>query len=265
MDAFGDPAAALWDEEDGFFYDVLVDAGVSQLVKVRSMVGLLPLLGVMNLRDEIHARLPDLRRHLAWLRQRRPELTEPILQRHGGGTTRSVVTMARLRRILRRLLDEGEFLSPHGIRALSAAYRSGLTVDMPGHGRLSLDYQPAESRDGLFGGNSNWRGPVWFPVNTLLLHALTTYGLGIAAGERFEYPTGSAETRTLVEITDDLRERLIGLFRIGPDGRRPSDPDHVPTGPLWQAHPTFSEYFNGDTGAGWVRPTRRAGPRWSPT
>ena len=158
--------------------------------------------------------------------------------------------MARLRRILRRLLDEGEFLSPHGIRALSAAYRSGLTVDMPGHGRLSLDYQPAESRDGLFGGNSNWRGPVWFPVNTLLLHALTTYGLGIAAGERFEYPTGSAETRTLVEITDDLRERLIGLFRIGPDGRRPSDPDHVPTGPLWQAHPTFSEYFNGDTGAG---------------
>ena len=250
MDAFGDPRSALWDEEDGFYYDVLVDAGVSQLVKVRSMVGLLPLLGVMNLRDEIYERLPDLKRHLSWLRRRRPELTEPILQRHGGGSTLSVVTMERLRRILRRLLDESEFLSPHGIRALSAAYRSGLSVDMPGHGRLSLDYQPAESRDGLFGGNSNWRGPVWFPVNTLLVHALTTYGLGIAAGERFEYPTGSGESGTLVEITADLRERLIGLFRIGPDGRRPSDPEHVPTGPLWQAHPTFSEYFNGDTGAG---------------
>ena len=125
---------------------------------------------------------------MAWLAARRPDLTEPILQQHGGGTTLSVVTLDRLRQILSRMLDEAEFLSPHGIRALSAAYRSSLTVDVPGHGRLTIDYEPAESRD--------------------------------------------------------------GLFRVGPDGRRPGDPVHLPTGPLWQAHPTFSEYFNGDTGAG---------------
>lgn len=250
MDAFGDPKSALWDDEDGFYYDVLVHDGEASLVKVRSMVGLLPLLGVMNLSDDIYEKLPDLKRHTAWLSARRPELTEPILQRHDGGTTLSVVTRERLGRILSRMLDPEEFLSPHGIRALSAAYRSTLTVDVPGHGLLSIDYQPAESRDGLFGGNSNWRGPVWFPVNALLLHALGAYGQGIAARDAFEYPTGSGDTRRLPDITAELRERLVALFRVADNGRRPSDPDHVPTGELWQAHPTFSEYFNGDTGAG---------------
>ncbi|AQP45258.1 MGH1-like glycoside hydrolase domain-containing protein [Tessaracoccus flavus] len=250
MDAFGNPAAALWDEEDGFYYDVLVDNGVPAPVRVRSLVGLLPLLGVMNLPDDISDQLPDLKRHTAWLRDRRPEVTEPIMQRHDGVTTLSVVTRDRLRRLIQRILDEGEFLSPHGIRSLSAAYRSEITVELPGHGKLPIDYQPAESRDYLFGGNSNWRGPVWFPINTLLVHALATYGRGIAKDETFEFPTGSGKWLTLEAITHELRQRLISLFRVGPDGRRPSDPIHMPTGPLWQAHPTFSEYFNGDTGAG---------------
>lgn len=128
--------------------------------------------------------------------------------------------------------------------------KRGWTVDLPDHGELPIDYQPAESRDYLFGGNSNWRGPVWFPVNNLLLHSLATYGRGVAADVTFEYPTGSGNHLSLEDITHDLRQRMISLFRVGPDGRRPSDPVHKPTGPLWQAHPTFSEYFNGDNGAG---------------
>lgn len=250
MDDFGDTGASLWDEEDGFFYDVLVSDGRGEPMRVRSMVGLLPLLGVMNLPDVIFDRLPDLPQQMQWLRDRRPGRTDAILQRHDVGITLSVVTLERLRRILERMLDPELFLSPHGLRALSAAYRDGLTVDLPGHGTLSIAYQPAESRDGMFGGNSNWRGPVWFPVNALLLQALETFARGIAYGETYEYPVGSGEQHQLFDIVVDLRHRLISLFRVGPDGRRPSDPTHVPTGPLWQAHPTFSEYFNGDTGAG---------------
>ena len=250
MDQFGDPSAALWDEEDGFYYDVLIDSGTPTSVKVRSMVGLLPLLGVMNLADDIYEQLPDLKRHTQWLRERRPEVTEPILQQHGAGTTLSVVTLERLRRIMERVLDENEFLSPHGIRSLSAAYRDLHHVDLPGHGSLPIDYQPAESRDYLFGGNSNWRGPVWFPVNSLLLHSIATYGRGVAKDELYQFPTGSDRELGLLDVARELRERMISLFRMGENGRRPSDPPHVPTGPLWQAHPTFSEYFNGDNGEG---------------
>ncbi len=250
MDAFGSQRVSLWDDHDGFFYDVIVSEEGVASVPVRSMVGLLPLLGVMNLRDELFQRLPDLRERMAWLRERRPDLAEAMIQDQGAGTTLSVVTLERLRRILARMLDPNEFLSDHGIRALSAAYRGGVVFDVPGRGSVAFDYQPAESSDGLFGGNSNWRGPVWFPVNALLLHALETYARGIAYGQTFEFPTGSGHQADLFEIVLDLRRRLVSLFRVGPDGRRPGDPDHVPTGPLWQAHPTFSEYFNADTGAG---------------
>jgi len=250
MAAFGSQQVALWNEEDGFFYDVIVDAAGAQSIPVRSMVGLLPLLGVMNLPSGLFDRLPDLKTRLDWLQQRRPDLTGALLQDSGAGLTLSVVTLERLRRILTRMLDEAEFLSGHGVRALSAAYRGGVTIDVPGRGALTIEYSPAESRDYLFGGNSNWRGPVWFPVNLLLLHALESYARGVAYGATFEFPTDSGVQRDLFEIVLDLRGRLVSLFRVGPDGRRPGDPDHVPTGPLWQAHPTFSEYFNGDTGAG---------------
>ena len=145
--------------------------------------------------------------------------------------------------------DEDRFIARRAFAGLMWCKR-GWTVDLPDHGELPIDYQPAESRDYLFGGNSNWRGPVWFPVNNLLLHSLATYGRGVAADVTFEYPTGSGNHLSLEDITHDLRQRMISLVRVGPDGRRPSDPVHKPTGPLWQAHPTFSEYFNGDNGAG---------------
>jgi hypothetical protein len=147
------------------------------------------------------------------------------------------------------MLDEDEFLSPHGIRSLSAVYRHGSSVPIDG-ADLPIRYVPAESDSGLFGGNSNWRGPVWMPVNVLLADALRTYAAGLAAELTVELPTGSGSRRTLAEVADEVDDRLIGLFRMSADGRRPSDPVHVGTGPLWAEHPTFSEYFNGDTGAG---------------
>ena len=115
---------------------------------------------------------------------------------------------------------------------------------------LAVRYVPGESDSRMFGGNSNWRGPIWFPVNVLLTDSLRRYALGMAAHLEVEYPTDSGQLRHVVDIADDLDSRLVGPFRIGPDGRRPSDPRHVPTGPLWQAHPTFSEHFHGDSGAG---------------
>ena len=252
IEAFGSEGVSLWDEEDGFFYDVLVQGGVPTPVRVRSIVGLLPLLGVMTIPDFVWDRLPDFSRRLAWLRERRPEMASAVIQPHGRQEryTLSIVSLKRLTPLLNRLFDEEEFLSPHGIRALSAAYRSGATIELPGRDAVQINYKPAESDDGLFGGNSNWRGPVWIPVNALVLHALRVYGGGFAEELAVDYPVRSNNIGPLSAAADDLEQRLIGLFRIGPDGRRPGDPPHVPTGPLWQAHPTFSEYFNGDDGSG---------------
>ncbi|MEI2779408.1 MAG: glucosidase [Tetrasphaera sp.] len=251
MEAFGSENIALWDEDDGFFYDVIVGAGGgTQKVRLRSMVGLLPLIGVTTMPAWTDAALPDFTAHREWLRARRPELLDALI--HSGASlpdTLSVLTEDRLVRLLRRLVDEGEFLAPHGIRSLSAAYRDATTLSLDG-AELQIRYVPGESDSRLFGGNSNWRGPIWLPVNVLLTDALRTYAEGMGAPLQVEYPAGSGAYRGMLEIAADIDARLVGLFRIGPDSRRPGDPRHVPTGPLWQAHPTFSEYFHGDTGAG---------------
>lgn len=115
---------------------------------------------------------------------------------------------------------------------------------------LGLRYEPAESRSGMFGGNSNWRGPIWFPVNTMLTDALRIYGRGAGIDLQVEFPTGSGRSMSLTQIATEVETRLVSLFRPGPDGRRPSTPIHHPSGPLWDVHPTFSEYFNGDNGTG---------------
>jgi hypothetical protein len=253
MEQFGSHDVSVWDEDDGFYYDVLVQPdGNFQQFKVRSMVGLLPLMAVAVAPPWVESELPDFTARLQWLRERRPHLTDAIITTgHRGGQqhTLSLVDPSRLGRLLTRMLDEGEFLSPHGLRSVSAAYRDGYTAQVDGT-TLSLAYTPGESDSGLFGGNSNWRGPVWFPVNILLLDALRTYASGAGEGFVRELPTGSARERSMAQIARDLEQRLVDLFRLGPDGRRPGDPRHVPTGPLWAPHPTFSEYFHGDTGAG---------------
>ena len=251
METFGSEQVSLWDDADGFFYDVLVALdGSSQPVRMRSMVGLLPLIGVATMPDWVDKALPDFTAHRAWLLARRPELLDALVHSTtAAADTLSVLTQDRLVRVLRRLVDPAEFLSDHGIRSLSAIYRDGLTLQLDG-ADLSVRYLPAESDSGLFGGNSNWRGPIWLPVNVLLTDALRTYAAGMAADLQVEYPAGSGSYRGVAEVAADIDSRLVGLFRAGPDGRRPSDPAGLPHDPLWQAHPTFSEYFDGDTGRG---------------
>ena len=247
MTSAGNAAVELWNESDGFYYDAIVfPDGTSRQIPVRTMVGLLPLVAVAVQPDWVTDTLPDFAERLGWLARHRPQLTDAVLHVHDQ-TTLALLDQDRLQKLLTRLLDEQEFLSPHGIRAVSAVYRTPVTMEVEGISR-TLAYTPAESDSGLFGGNSNWRGPVWFPVNVLITDALRSHArrdLGSV-----DFPTGSGAVRDLAAVADAIDDRLIGLFRIGADGRRPSDPRHVPTGPLWQAHPTFSEYFHGDEGRG---------------
>jgi hypothetical protein len=261
MQSFGSQGVALWDDEDGFFYDALVGPqGQVEPMRVRSLVGLLPLLAVSNCPPWVLDELPDFAEALRWLSRHRPDEVASLTTTHpavGDALTFAVVDPTRMSRLLERLLDEGEFLSPHGIRSLSAAHRDGVTVDVAGMS-MSLRYTPGDSDTGQFGGNSNWRGPVWMPLNVLLLDALRTYAAGSAATTRAEFPTGSGELVGLAEVAEQLEGRILDLFRPGPDGSRPSDPRDVrdlrsrrdPGDGLWAEHPTFSEYFHGDTGVG---------------
>ena len=254
--SFGTADADLWNEADGFYYDVLVHPdGRAQPLPVRSMVGLLPILAVAQAPQAIATALPDFTARLQWLQRRRPDLMGALVSRsgpHGEAADQllSLVAPDRLVRMLARVFDESEFLSPYGIRSLSAAYRTPLTVDVGG-APLSIDYEPGESTTDLFGGNSNWRGPVWFPVNVLLADALRTHA-GVLGDLTVEVPTGSGRRVSLAAAADEIDRRLIALFRPGPDGRRPSDGARIEAAasPLWREHMTFSEYFHGDTGEG---------------
>ncbi|MEP7162028.1 MAG: glucosidase [Dermatophilaceae bacterium] len=253
MEAYGSCGVCLWDDADGFFYDVLVDSdGMAEPVRVRSLVGLVPLLAVALSPDWASTELPDFTRNLNWLRANRPDLTEAVVTTGEGADrtlTLALVDAGRYPPLLARLFDESEFFSPYGIRSLSAAYRDGFTEAMGGHD-LSIRYVPGPSDSGLFGGNSNWRGPVWLPVNALIVDALRTYAAGAGAGLEVEVPTGSGRRIGLAQAADELRCRLIALFLPGEAGHRPGDPRDRGDGPLWTDHPTFSEYFHGDTGAG---------------
>jgi hypothetical protein len=253
METFGTDDVSLWDEADGFFYDVLVGPdGHSEPVRLRSLVGLLPLIAVAHAPDWITRELPDFVARLRWLQRRRPDLTDALVTTRAEGqvvTSLAPLTAARAQALMARLFDEGEFLGPHGIRSLSAAYRGGVTLDVAGVS-MSVAYDPGESTTNLFGGNSNWRGPVWFPINVLLIDGLRGHARAAGGSAEVEYPTGSGRTRGLGEVADDLEQRLVSLFRPGADGRRPGTPRDHPSGPLWDVHPTFAEYFDGDTGRG---------------
>jgi hypothetical protein len=257
MSRFGSQSVHLWDDEDGFCYDVLVHAdGAAQRLAVRSMVGLLPLLAVAYAPAWAVESLPDFTARLRWLQTRRPDLLDGLLTRagpHGEPADQLLALLdpARVARVLERMFDEQEFLSPHGIRSLSAAYRTPYTTVVDGQ-QLSIDYEPGESRTGLFGGNSNWRGPVWFPVNVLLADALRTYHGYLGDGTSVVVPRGSGRRLTLAAAADEIEQRLVTLFRRGPDGRRPCDGARIEASAdlRWREHLTFSEYFDGDTGEG---------------
>ncbi|GLZ33152.1 glucosidase [Lentzea sp. NBRC 105346] len=247
---FGSTNTGIWNEEDGFCYDRVSNGTVSEPVRVRSMVGLIPLLANAVLEPWVLTDLPGFTSRLNHLLTRRPELRQFI--RYGDkGALVSLLDEAKVRRVLHRMFDEHEFLSPHGIRSLSAAHREGLEVIVAGQ-EHRMGYEPGESHTPMFGGNSNWRGPIWFPINALLVEALETVD-GFADGAfRVELPSGSGRQLTAGQAADELARRLVSLFLPDADGRRPSDGKRIEASdhPLWREHVTFSEYFDGDTGEG---------------
>jgi hypothetical protein len=246
----------LWNAEDEFFYDVIRPAdGVKVPLKVRSVVGLLPLAATSILSSATLTRLPEVAERLRWFLTKKPEYADALGSRRirSGQQHRllSVVGPEQLIRILSRMLDTEEFLSPNGIRTLSRAHlEEPFTVSLAGND-FTVGYEPAESCTGLFGGNSNWRGPVWFPVNHLIIEGLRRYGRFFGDDLLVEYPTGSGEKLSLSEIADDLTRRLVNLFLLDKDGRRPVHGDNeLFARDRWRDLVPFYEYFHGDTGQG---------------
>ena len=252
----GDATLCLWDEDDGFFYDVLHTRDGRRLpLKVRSMVGLVPLFAVGTLEASALERLPDFRRRMDWFHEHRPDLTRNVasMEVPGEGKRRllSIVDPGQLRRILATMLDEREFLSPYGIRALSLVHQGRPYVFHLDGEDHSVDYEPAESTNAMFGGNSNWRGPVWFPVNYLLIESLQRFHYYFGNDFQVECPTGSGRMMNLWEVATEISRRLSSLF-LEKDGRRAvyKDTDPFQNDPHWRDLILFHEYFHGDTGQG---------------
>jgi hypothetical protein len=257
MDRIGEQSDEMWDEEDGFFYDVLrLPDGSATRLKVRSLVGLLPLCATTVLPGGIRKRFPALVERAEAFLKRHPELAASLNAPDEKGFTGrgilAVVNEKKLRRILGRMLDENEFLGSHGIRSLSRAHLEH-PYSFNVHGtEYKVQYLPGESDSGMFGGNSNWRGPVWFPVNLLIIRALLQFYLYHGDAFTIECPTGSGRQMTLFEVARELAERLIRTFTRGEDGRRPvyGGSKKFQDDPHWRDYLLFFEYFHGDTGAG---------------
>ncbi len=257
MDRMGKAQDTMWNEEDGFFYDVLrMPNGDAFQMKVRSMVGLLPLTAVSIFEEDIMEKLPTFARHAKNFLMRHPEL-ETNLHMPGtpglaGRRLLSTVNEDKLRRILTKMLDEKEFFGPHGIRALSLYHREyPFEFEILGQ-KSQVSYLPGDSDSGMFGGNSNWRGPVWMPVNMLLYTSLMRLGAYYGDTFKIECPTGSGNSMNLFEVAKMLGERLIGTFVKDSSGRRPvyGTIEKFQTDPHWRDNVLFFEYFHGDTGAG---------------
>ncbi len=257
MNNIADEGIELWDEEDEFFYDVLHLPNDSHLpIKIRSLVGLIPLCAVEVLEPEVLDALPRFKGHLEWFLTHRPDLTRLVShwQQPNAGKRRllALVRGHRLKCLLRRLLDPAEFLSDYGIRSLSkyhADHPYVLHVDGNAH---AVRYDPAESRTELFGGNSNWRGPIWFPINYLLIESLQKFHYYYGDEFKVECPTGSGQYLTLKEVADELSQRLVRLFLRDASGQRPfnGQNEYVQDDPHWRDYLLFHEFFHGDNGTG---------------
>ena len=247
----------IWNEDDGFFYDVLHLADGGRVpIRGRSMVGLIPLLAVTTLDPATLAALPEFAERFFWFIDHHPDFGACVAHIHerraNDNRLLSIVGPDRLRRILARMLDPAEFLSPHGLRALSAWHRDHpLDMDLGGV-VCRLDYEPGESTSGLFGGNSNWRGPIWMPLNHLLVSALQRFHHSLGDEYTVEFPTGSGNQLTLAGVADELCRRLIGIFTDDGSGRRPvfGGMELAQADPRWHNLIPFHEYFHGDTGEG---------------
>jgi len=251
----GDKSLCLWDEEDGFFYDVLFRGGDRTPMRVRSMVGLIPLFAVETIEPSVIEKLPGFRRRMEWFLENRPDLTNNVASMHapGRGDRRllSIADADQLRRILSVALDEREFLSPYGVRALSRIHAERPYVLRLDGGDHVVDYEPAESTTGLFGGNSNWRGPIWFPVNYLLIESIQKFHYYFGDDYLVECPAGSGRMLTLWEVATELSQRLSSIF-LRQDGRRAvyGTSERFQRDPHWRDLILFHEYFHGDNGSG---------------
>src|SRR3984893_7957391 len=257
MNDVGTEGRSLWDAEDGFYYDLLhLPNGEEHFLKIRSMVGLIPLFAVETLEPEIVDRLPGFKRRMQWFIDNHADVPEHIemTQRSPNGVRRllSLVNRKQLKRVLARMLDEAEFLSDFGVRALSR-YHQDNPYEVYVNGSVSrVEYEPAESTTGLFGGNSNWRGPIWFPVNYLLIESLQKFHHYYGEDFKVECPTHSGNSRDLWQVAGEISRRLVKTFLRGDDGRRPvyGGTEIFQYDPHWKDLILFYEYFHGDSGAG---------------
>jgi hypothetical protein len=257
MNNLGGHGFSLWDEEDGFYYDVLhLPDERHDFLKVRSMVGLIPLYAVEILEPEAIEALPGFKRRMQWFLDNVPNVPHHIemTQSSARGIRRqlSIVSRRKLVRLLHYMLDEEEFFSPHGIRSASKFHARHPYVLAINGQEYRVDYEAAESTSALFGGNSNWRGPVWFPLNFLLIEALQRFHYYYCENLKVECPTGSGQMKTLGEVAEEISRRLTAIFLRGSDGRRPvyGDAEVLQTDPHWRDLVLFYEYFHGDNGAG---------------
>jgi hypothetical protein len=247
----------LWDEEDEFFYDVLHTPDDRRtFMKIRSMVGLIPLFAVEVLDEEIFKSNPEFTTRLEWFLKNRPDLAN-LISRWGekGKKERHLLSLLRghrMKRILKRMLDENEFLSDYGIRALSKVYDENPFKFYANGNEFSVKYTPGEGDTALFGGNSNWRGPIWFPVNYLLIESLQRFHHYYGEDFKIEHPTGSGQKKNLKEIADDLSNRMVNIFRKDKNGNRPvfGQDEKTQNDPHFRDHILFYEYFHGDSGRG---------------
>ncbi len=257
MNNLGSEGISLWDEEDGFYYDVLHLHGEgNKPLKVRSMVGLIPLFAVGTIEPEALDALPNFKRRLQWFIDNRPDLTANVscMRTPGMGERRllAVAYRERLENVLRVMLDENEFLSPYGVRAVSRHHSDNPYVLNVNGYEHRVDYEPGESSSGLFGGNSNWRGPIWFPVNYLLIESLQRFHHYYGDDLKVECPTGSGKFMNLWEVSKELSRRLSHIFLRNDDGTRPvfGENEKFQTDEHFRQHVLFYEYFHGDDGSG---------------
>ncbi len=253
----GGDGTRLWDETDEFFYDVLhVPNGPHVPLKVRSLVGLTPLFAVETLEPELLDRVPEFKTRLEWFLNYRPDLASLVSRwnEHGLGERRllSLLRGRRMKRLLKRMLDETEFLSDYGVRALSKHHKNHPYEFHANGNTFKVSYAPAESDTNLFGGNSNWRGPVWFPVNFLLIESLQKFHHYYGDDFKIEYPTGSGTFVTINDVADELARRLSSIFLLDGSGKRPvfGRNQKMQSDPHFRDYILFHEYFDGDTGRG---------------
>jgi hypothetical protein len=250
-------ARDLWNEKDGFYCDTIrIDGGPPIPMRVFSIVGLIPLVATVTFREAKVSEVPELAERVQWFLEHRPQYTSVIGEHRttkSGERQRllSMVTMDQLGPILSRMLDETEFLSRYGLRSISRVHEAEPFVINLGGQDYSVDYEPAESTIGAFGGNSNWRGPIWMPVNYLLIGALREFGDYLGESATFEYPTGSGDRLLLNDIADDVSERIIDIFLKDQDGRRAlyGGTELFQSHPDWRDRLIYPEYFHGDNGA----------------